>query len=114
MDFQLTDEQVLLRDTTRNLLSRSYDQATRNKVVVSAMLPDGGTGLFVVDGKAVTRHLYRTFDGRRGAQIDLDATVAEPLGDPADASLAIRSAVIRIQSALCAEAVGAMEEALRL
>ena len=32
MDFQLTDEQVLLRDTTRNLLSRSYDQESRNKV----------------------------------------------------------------------------------
>lgn len=233
MDFQLTDEQVLLRDTTRNLLSRSYDQESRNKVVdselgwsrdlwnqlaeigilglgfdedaggpievavvmtemgrhlapepvvaaalapgsliadvgtveqrrllddvaagqtvlgfahegdasavqqgdswtltgrknpvlagdcadvlvVSAALPDGGAGLFVVDGKAGIRHPYRTFDGRRGAQIDLDATVAEPLGDPVDASLAIRNAVIRIQSALCAEAVGAMEEALRL
>jgi alkylation response protein AidB-like acyl-CoA dehydrogenase len=31
-----------------------------------------------------------------------------------DASAAIRNAVVRIQSALCAEAVGAMEEALRL
>jgi alkylation response protein AidB-like acyl-CoA dehydrogenase len=233
MDFQLTEEQVLLRDTTRNLLSRSYDQESRNKVVdselgwsrdlwnqlaeigilglgfdedaggpieiavvmtevgrhlapepivfgalapgsliadvgvgeqrqllddvaggqtllafahrgdasaaqqgdswtltgrkvhvlagdsadvfvVSAELPDGGTGLFIVDGKAVTRHSYRTFDGRRGAQLDLDSTVAEPLGDPVDASLAIRNAVVRIKSGLCAEAVGAMEEALRL
>jgi hypothetical protein len=33
MDFQLSDEQVLLRDTTRDLLSRSYDPETRNKVV---------------------------------------------------------------------------------
>ena len=31
-----------------------------------------------------------------------------------DASPAIRNAIVRIQSALCAEAVGAMEEALRL
>jgi alkylation response protein AidB-like acyl-CoA dehydrogenase len=31
-----------------------------------------------------------------------------------DASAAIRNGVVRIQSALCAEAVGAMEEALRL
>jgi alkylation response protein AidB-like acyl-CoA dehydrogenase len=242
MDFQLTDEQVLLRDTTRDLLSRSYDQETRNKVlgtdlgwsrevwsqladtgilglgfepgeagqieimlvlievgrrlapepvvhaalgpgaiiaergsatqksllddvaagrrllafahfepgmrddtdmattairqgdswllsgrknpvlagdcadtlVVSAALPDGGTGLFLVDGDAATRRGYRTFDGQRGAQIELDQTQADPLGPAEDASRSIRDAVIRIRSALCAEAVGAMEEALRL
>ncbi|OBI21511.1 acyl-CoA dehydrogenase family protein [Mycobacterium sp. E2497] len=83
-------------------------------LVVSAALPNGGTGLFLVDASAVTRHPYRTFDGQRGAQIDLDATPAEPLGEAADASQAIRDAIIRIQAALCAEAVGAMEEALRL
>jgi hypothetical protein len=83
-------------------------------LVVSAALPDGGTGLFLVDGGAVNRHPYPTFDGQRGAQIDLDSAPAEPLGDAADASPAIRDAIIRIQSALCCEAVGAMEEALRL
>jgi alkylation response protein AidB-like acyl-CoA dehydrogenase len=83
-------------------------------LVVSAALPDGGTGLFLVDAQAVTRHPYQTFDGQRGAQIDLDQTPGEPLGEAGDASAAIRNAVIRIQSALCAEAVGAMEEALRL
>jgi hypothetical protein len=83
-------------------------------LVVSAALPDGGTGLFLVDAAAVTRHPYRTFDGRRGAQIDLDGTAAEPLGDAVDASGPIEHAIIRMQSALCAEAVGAMEEALRL
>lgn len=83
-------------------------------LVVSAALPDGGTGLFLVDANAVTRHPYPTFDGQRGAQIDLDGAAAEPLGEPVDASRAIRDAIIRIQSALCAEAVGAMEEALRL
>ncbi len=86
-------------------------------LVVSAALPDGGTGLFLVDADAVTRHPYPTFDGQRGAQIDLDRTPAEPLGDPknvVDASRAIRDAVIRIQSALCSEALGAMEEAVRL
>jgi alkylation response protein AidB-like acyl-CoA dehydrogenase len=235
MDFQLTDEQALLRDTTRNLLIRSYDQESRNKVVdselgwsrevwnqlaeigilglgfdedtggqieiavvmteigrhlapepvvpaalapgsliaesgtaeqrrllddvaagqmllafahadagptsaaqqgdswtltgrknlvlagdsadilvVSAALPGGGTGLFLVDGGAITRHPYRTFDGRRGAQIDLDNTAAQPLGEPVDAAQQIARALIRTQSALCAEAVGAMEEALRL
>jgi alkylation response protein AidB-like acyl-CoA dehydrogenase len=83
-------------------------------LVVSARLPDGGIGLFLVDGEAVSRHPYRTFDGQRGAQIELDQTPGEPLGDAVDASAAIRNAVVRIQSALCAEAVGAMEEALRL
>jgi alkylation response protein AidB-like acyl-CoA dehydrogenase len=86
-----------------------------NTLVVSAKLPDGGIGLFLVDGEAVTRHPYRTFDGQRGAQIDLDQVPAEPLGDAAkDASAAISNAVVRIQSALCAESLGAMEEALRL
>lgn len=83
-------------------------------LVVSAALPDGGTGLFLVDGDAVTRHPYPTFDGQRGAQIDLDSAPAEPLGDAVDASPAILDALVRIQSALCCEAVGAMAEALRL
>jgi alkylation response protein AidB-like acyl-CoA dehydrogenase len=87
-------------------------------LVVSAALPDGGTGLFLVDASpqntSVTRHSYRTFDGQRGAQVDLDGAPAEPLGEAVDASRAISGAIVRIQSALCAEAVGAMEEALRL
>lgn len=83
-------------------------------LVVSAALPDGGTGLFLVDANAVTRHPFRTFDGQRGAQIDLDGTPAEPLGEAVDASGAISGAIVRIQSGLCAEALGAMEEALRL
>jgi alkylation response protein AidB-like acyl-CoA dehydrogenase len=83
-------------------------------LVVSAKLPDGGTGLFLVDGEAVSRHPYRTFDGQRAAQIDLDHVAGEPLGDAVDASAVIRNGLVRIQSALCAEAVGAMEEALRL
>ncbi len=84
-------------------------------LVVSAALADGGTGLFLVDADAVTRHPYPTFDGQRGAQVDLDEAAAEPLGaDAADASGPIAHAIIRIQSALCAEALGAMEEALRL
>ncbi len=84
-------------------------------LVVSAALPEGGTGLFLVEAGAVTRHPYRTFDGQRGAQIDLNDAPAQPLGDhPADASSAVSGAIIRLQSALGAEAVGAMEEALRL
>jgi alkylation response protein AidB-like acyl-CoA dehydrogenase len=83
-------------------------------LVVSAALPDGGTGLFLVGGDAATRHAYPTFDGQRGAQIELDQAPAEPLGEPVDASGAISDALVRITSALCSEAVGAMDEALRL
>lgn len=83
-------------------------------VVATAALPDGGVGLFVVDGAAVERHPYRTFDGRRGAQFDFDATPAEPLGAGGDATEHVVRTAIRFQSALCAEAVGAMAEALRL
>ncbi|OKH78831.1 acyl-CoA dehydrogenase family protein [Mycolicibacterium sp.] len=83
-------------------------------LIVSAALPDGGTGLFLVDAEAVSRKSYRTFDGQRGAQIDLDATPADPLGAATDSSEAIARALVRTSAGLCAEAVGAMEESLRL
>ena len=83
-------------------------------LVVSATLPGGGVGLFLVDAAKSTRIGYRTFDGRRGAQVDLDSTPAEPLGAGGDATAPIAGAVIRFQSALCAEAVGAMAESLHL
>ena len=85
-----------------------------DKIIVTAALPDGGAGLFLVDAAAASRHPYRTFDGRRGAQINLDSAPAEPLGDGGDATEHLARTVIRYQSALCAEAVGAMEEALQL
>ncbi len=83
-------------------------------LVVSAVLPDGGTGLFLVDTAVVRRQPYRTFDGQRGAQIDFDDVTAEPLGEAVDSSAAIGNTLVRISSALCAEALGAMEESLRL
>ncbi|KUI28709.1 acyl-CoA dehydrogenase [Mycobacterium sp. IS-1742] len=83
-------------------------------LIVSAALPDGGTGLFVVEAAAVSRKPFRTFDGLRGAEIDLDGVTATPLGTGGDATDAISRALVRLQSALCAEALGAMEEALRL
>lgn len=86
-------------------------------LVVSAVLPDSqGVGLFLVDANidAVGRTAFRTFDGQRAAQIDLVAAPAEPLGNGGDATQGLRNALIRQQSALCAEAVGAMAEALKL
>ena len=83
-------------------------------LLVSAALPGGGAGLFLVDGSATNRTSYRTFDGQRGADIEFDSVVARPLGAGGDATAIIDEAVIRFQSALCAEAVGAMDESLRL
>lgn len=83
-------------------------------LLVSAALPDGGAGLFLVDGGSTVRTAYRTFDGQRGADIAFDGAAAQPLGDGGDATATILETVIRFQSALCAEAVGAMDESLRL
>lgn len=84
--------------------------------VVSAALGDsqGEVGLFVIGADAVTSTGYRTFDGLRAAQLNLESVAAQPLGSGGDATPALQKALIRHQSALCAEAVGAMDEALRL
>lgn len=85
-------------------------------LVVSAVLPDGGTGLFLVaaDAAGVTRKSYATHDELRAAQIEFADAAAEPLGAGGDASAEITAAQVRTQAALCAEAVGAMQETLRL
>lgn len=82
-------------------------------LVVTASLPDGGVGAFLVDAAATTRRPYRTFDGLRGAEIDFDDSPAQQLGD-GDVSEKIHATLIRYSSALCAEAVGAMDESIRL
>lgn len=87
---------------------------TADLFIVSATLPDGGVGLFVVAADDVTRRGFRTFDGQRAAQVDLDSAAGLPLGAGGDATQPLSNALIRWQSVLCAEAVGAMEEALRL
>ncbi|WP_066909345.1 acyl-CoA dehydrogenase family protein [Millisia brevis] len=97
---------------TKNPVLRGDGAAT---LVVSAVRPDGTTGLFLVqaDAAGVTRTAYRTHDGLRGAQVVFDGAAAEELGT-GDASAAITEATVRAQAGLCAEAVGAMEESLRL
>ncbi|WP_040869309.1 acyl-CoA dehydrogenase family protein [Nocardia exalbida] len=86
-----------------------------DELVVSAVLPDGGVGLFLIapDATGVVRKSYRTVDGQRGAQLELTDAPAERLGG-ADAAEAIASVLTHAQASLCAESVGAMEEALRL
>lgn len=85
-------------------------------LVVSATLPDGGVGLFLVaaDDAGVTRQTYSTHDGLRGAQVALAGVSGEPLGDSGNALALIRKVQVYAQAALCAEAVGAMAEVLRM
>jgi alkylation response protein AidB-like acyl-CoA dehydrogenase len=84
-------------------------------LIVSAALADGGVGLFIVgaDSTGVRRESYATHDGLRGAQLELTDAPGEQLGT-GDVSAAIVAADVRAQAALCAEAIGAMTEALRL
>ncbi|MFI1911632.1 acyl-CoA dehydrogenase family protein [Nocardia sp. NPDC020380] len=86
-----------------------------DRFVVSAALPDGGLGLFLVDADAagVTRTPFRTFDERRGAQLEFAGAPAELLSG-GDARAALATATAQAQASLCAESLGAMEEALRL
>lgn len=85
-------------------------------LIVSANLPDGGIGLFLVESGATgaTHTDYATHDSLRAAQWNLEGVSATPLGDAVDRSAAIAASDVRAQAALAAEAVGAMEEALRL
>ncbi|GGK46832.1 acyl-CoA dehydrogenase family protein [Nocardia camponoti] len=85
-----------------------------DEVIVSAVLPDGTVGLFLVaaDAAGVRRQSYRTFDGRRGAQFNFEQAVAEPLGSNADAASVIAAALNYAQVALSVESVGALETTL--
>ena len=88
--------------------------ARADQLVVSAALPDGGTGLFLVDADATERTDYPTCDGGRAAQVTFDATPATPLGEPGRdlaGSIATVQDIARVMAANIA--VGAMETALR-
>ena len=73
MDFQLSDEQVLLRDTTRDLLSRSYDPESRNKVIGS----DLGWSREVWTQLADTGILGLGFDPDEAGQIEVMVVLTE-------------------------------------
>ncbi|MBC9734511.1 acyl-CoA dehydrogenase family protein [Nocardioides marmotae] len=90
--------------------------ARADVLVVSAMLPSGGTGLFLVPGDAagLTRTGYATHDGGRAAKVTFEATPATPLGEPgADVAASIATVTDLARIMACNEAVGAMETALR-
>jgi len=89
--------------------------ARADLLVVSAVLPEGGTGLFLVDkaGSGLSRTGYSTYDGGRAARIAFKDTPAVPLGAPGvDQTSAVARALDGARIAAANEAVGAMQFAL--
>ena len=88
-----------------------------SKLLVSARVPGGAIGLFVVDARTAGASLktFRTIDGRRAADVDFDAAVAEDIiGTHADTLEALETARTHAIAAQASEAVGAMDELVRL
>jgi alkylation response protein AidB-like acyl-CoA dehydrogenase len=86
--------------------------ARADVLVVSAKLPDGGTGLFVVPGGegAPERTGYPAYDGTRAARISFDGTAGTPLGQPGVDLTNSISAVQDITRVMAAnQALGAMQ-----
>jgi alkylation response protein AidB-like acyl-CoA dehydrogenase len=87
--------------------------ARADQVVVSATLPGGGTGLFLVDGEAVDRTGYPTYDGGRAARLGFDATPAVPLGDPTTDRSATVATMLDLARVMAAnQALGVMQAQL--
>jgi pimeloyl-CoA dehydrogenase small subunit len=92
-----------------------------HKLIVLARLSGGqsdrsGLGLFLLDADApgVTRRGYATQDGRRAAEIAFAGAKATALGEPGAAGAAMTRVIEDAIAALCAEAVGAMSEAVEM
>lgn len=83
-------------------------------VLVTATLPDGEVGLFLVDGGAVRRDPYRLQDGLGAADLLFDSSPAQALGSPAEAAMHIESVLDTGSAMLNWEAVGAMDRMLWL
>ena len=89
--------------------------ARADHLVVSAALPDGGTGLFLVAGDAegITRTGYPTIDGGRAAKIVFDGATATPLGESAvDVTDSIASVLDITRVMAGNQALGAMQTLL--
>jgi alkylation response protein AidB-like acyl-CoA dehydrogenase len=97
-------------------LKEPVPNGTRADVlVVSAALPDGGTGLFVVvpEASGLGREGYATHDGGRAAKVTFAETPAVPLGAAADRAGVISRVLDIARITACNEAIGLMEVALQ-
>jgi alkylation response protein AidB-like acyl-CoA dehydrogenase len=84
--------------------------ASADLLVVSAALPEGGTGLFLVDPSSdgVDRQGYSTHDGGRAGRVALTGASARSLGEAVDRKATIAAVLDRTRVAACHEALGAM------
>ena len=87
--------------------------AEANLIFVTAKGPDG-IGLYMVKGGAtgMEARAYKTQDGKRAAELTFDGTPAEQLTGGVPAAEAIALAEARGLSAVMAEALGCMEQAI--
>lgn len=89
--------------------------ARADLLVVTAELPGGGTGAFLVspDADGLSRDGYPTYDGGRAARIVFDGTPASPLGQPGhDVTDAVAGVLDTGRVMAGQEALGAMEFAI--
>jgi alkylation response protein AidB-like acyl-CoA dehydrogenase len=87
--------------------------AAATVLVVTAALPDGGTGAFLVDQAEATVTGYPVYDGSRAARVDLDRTAATPLGEPGRDLGPSIATVLDLGRVMAAnQALGAMRTAL--
>src|SRR5690606_25167289 len=81
-------------------------------LLVTAALPEGGTGVFLVEGPPASIETTVTNDGSRAATVTFRGTPAVPLGEGGDQTAEIEAALDRARIAYAHEALGAMETAL--
>src|SRR5690606_27922198 len=81
-------------------------------LLVTAALPEGGTGVFIVDGATAVETVV-TNDGSRAATVTFSDTPAVPLGEGGDQTAALELALDRARIAYAHEALGAMDTALQ-
>lgn len=88
-----------------------------HRILVPARTGEGSVGVFVVDplAEGVSRQAQVTTSGKLDARLELSGVpVPDPLGDPLGGGAVVEWIVERTTAALCAQAVGVCEEALRL
>ena len=107
-----TQASVTFADGKLNGVKSPVVQAERaDLLLVTAALPEGGTGVFLVEGATAVETTV-TNDGGRAATVTFGDTPAVQLGEGGDQTAAIEQALDRARIAYAHEALGAMETAL--
>lgn len=87
-----------------------------NRLIVSARGP-GGIGLYLVDPSAtgISARRYRLLDNQHAIDLEFEGTpVLETLARPGEGEAAIAAGLAHGLTGVCAEAVGAMDAAIRM